>query len=177
MSKTITEKISAATIRSLVKESDRGCIILLSSMLEEKLERLHLSHVSINYTGEDKVEEFFKKTLLGAFGPLVSFSGKINMAYAYGLITHDEFCALNIVRKLRNEAAHCGFEFNLQDSGVQRLIAKMNVLEPSKHAKGMMIQFPKVSEVKRNIIVNCYSLRLFLSYSIAKKMDAVLNKK
>jgi len=45
-------------------------------------------------------------TMFSGYGPLASFSSKIDMAYSFGLITKSEAEDLHIIRKIRNECAH-----------------------------------------------------------------------
>ena len=58
-------------------------------------------------------------------GPMSTFFGKINLAYAFGLINREQHEALHVIRDLRNEAAHCIFDFNFRDSGVVTHLKKL----------------------------------------------------
>jgi DNA-binding MltR family transcriptional regulator len=81
---------------TLSAESDRACAILAGSFLDAVLES------GLNrYFVQD-----YKKELIGPFGPLGTFSSKIELCYAIGMIprcARDEF---NLIRKIRNEFAH-----------------------------------------------------------------------
>jgi DNA-binding MltR family transcriptional regulator len=87
-------------IRSeLEKESDRGCALVAAAYLENQITEL--------------LEGFFiqqsKKASGSLFdfnGPVGTFSSKIKMCLALGLIPKEISNALDLVRKIRNEFAH-----------------------------------------------------------------------
>jgi hypothetical protein len=80
-------------------ESDRASLILNGSMVERFLV-FHLNELmpSINRDERNAVFQFE--------GPLGSFSNRIRMAQALGIITRKTRRQLDIVRELRNVAAH-----------------------------------------------------------------------
>ena len=122
--KKISQGAPIASPKSLEAESDRGCTIVGSALLELLLARLHEMFIDNNLAGSKQPKEFFK-SLTDTYGPLNSFSGKIKLAFAYGLISHDEYEALNDLRDLRNEAAHRTIEFSFRNKGVAPLITKL----------------------------------------------------
>src|SRR3989442_6747227 len=65
-------------IRSLVKESDRGCVLLVVAHLDASLGTLHRTYIE----SIDSWPESFMNDLFGRFGPLGSFGGKIQLARA-----------------------------------------------------------------------------------------------
>ncbi|MCD6051399.1 MAG: Mannitol repressor, partial [Verrucomicrobia bacterium] len=82
--------------RSLFKESDRGAVLISATRLEEKLEQLHRAQITQKVAEPKKLlEELFRP-----YAPLSSFSAKIQLAHAYGLIDADDYADLNIVRKI-----------------------------------------------------------------------------
>jgi hypothetical protein len=82
----------------IATESDRGAALVAGEALNELLEALLLS-VFV----EDKVS---RKLLEGAGGALATFSARTCIAFALGLLSEDEHHDLNLVRKIRNGAAH-----------------------------------------------------------------------
>jgi mannitol operon repressor len=80
------------------KESDRGGALVGAALLDARLERLLLSHLVKGKGSEELVS--------GGNAPLGSFSARINVCLALGLITPPEQHELNLVRKIRNEFAH-----------------------------------------------------------------------
>jgi DNA-binding MltR family transcriptional regulator len=79
-------------------ESDRGAILVASSILENALEQLFRSVLV------DEVADALK--LFKAEGPLATFSARINMSRAFGLIPEVIARQLNLVRHIRNTCAH-----------------------------------------------------------------------
>jgi hypothetical protein len=55
----ISEEARGPTVRSLLKESDAGCIILAAAVLDHILERVHEAHVAANLTGVHPPNGFF----------------------------------------------------------------------------------------------------------------------
>lgn len=93
-------------IYSLTNESSRGAILIGTAKVEEYLEKL----ISSILPKEDKK---YKTRLLNYPGPISSFSSKIELSYAFRLIDKDLYDALNILRKIRNNAAHTSDKFEL----------------------------------------------------------------
>ena len=107
--------------RSLFKESDRGAVLISATRLEEKLELLHRAHIAQKVAEPKKIlEELFRP-----YAPLSSFSAKIQLAHAYGLIDADDYADLNIVRRIRNDAAHTSVEFSFEPTEVCQKITHL----------------------------------------------------
>jgi hypothetical protein len=102
-------------IRSFFKESDRGCMILVGAQLDGTLEKLHTTHISHLGGGEAIAKKLFQP-----YAPLGSFAGKIQLAYAYGLVGDTAYHDLELIRDLRNIAAH--YKFSFSDDPVIRLL-------------------------------------------------------
>src|ERR1043165_3620134 len=99
---------------SLLKESDRGSVVLVGTRLDDVLEELHTKHIQRTILPRQLTNEFSQQWFRG-FGPLASFSQKIKIAYAYGLIGCEIYQDLEVVRSLRNKAAHkLTFSFGAQ---------------------------------------------------------------
>ena len=81
-------------------ESDRGCVILAASLLEDELE----SHLLRRLVPKSKAtDELFARE---ARAPISAFSDKINLAFRVGLITKSERTIYHQLRELRNACAH-----------------------------------------------------------------------
>ena len=84
------------------QESDRGCVIFGTASLEDELESLLRAYSRKDPpTVKEVVDPLFK-----GYGPLSTFSGKIQVAYALGLISPHVYKTLNLIRRLRNSFAH-----------------------------------------------------------------------
>ena len=91
-------------------------------MVEEMLRNLHLATVRLNiWKKHELVQDIFGQP----YGPLANFGVLIDLGYAYQVITQEQFDALKALQKIRNEAAHCAFEFRLSDDGITPHIAKL----------------------------------------------------
>lgn len=84
--------------RSLDFETDRGCVLMATAYLDEKLKEL-LKHFLI----EDN-DSF--NSLFSGVGGLSTFSSRIELSYLLGLISPMVKRDLHIIRKIRNVFAH-----------------------------------------------------------------------
>lgn len=88
--------------QSLLKESDRAIGVLGGEFLSQELTDLIRS-----YCRQDAVIcKRFVEPLFVGFGPLSSFSARIQVAFALGIITDRNRIELDLVRKIRNDFAH-----------------------------------------------------------------------
>jgi len=100
----------------LRSESDRGCALVAASMLDSTL----ASVLRCFFIDEDKVVD----GLLDQGRPLATFSSRVDTARAIGLISHDLYADLHVVRRIRNAAAHfdgdspSGHEFRFLEQSV-----------------------------------------------------------
>ena len=79
-------------------ETDRGAALIGGAFLDEQLKEL-LQGFLVDDT--KRAEE-----MLGAMGPLGTFSSRILASYLLGLITSECYEDLQLVRKIRNHFAH-----------------------------------------------------------------------
>jgi len=82
----------------LNNESDRACALMAAAFLDDQLRQL----LEANLVQDKKV----LVRILDQRGPLATFSSRIDMAYAMGLIGKRTLLDLNLLRKIRNEFAH-----------------------------------------------------------------------
>ena len=89
------------------KETDRASVILASAMVERALGDLLRARLVPSPSAEDSVFD-------SAYGPLSTFSARIDVAYRIGLISLNLYRDLHIIRRIRNGFAHdihgCTFE-------------------------------------------------------------------
>jgi len=83
-------------------ESDRGCILIGASVLDDVLCDLLKKRLAKS----EHVAKQAMEPLFAGMGPLSSFSARIKLAYCLGLIGQWEFEDLERIRKIRNKAAH-----------------------------------------------------------------------
>ncbi len=88
--------------------SDRACALIAGAYLDHALEAILTTQML-------KIDATSRKNIFqGATAILPSFSSKIRMCHALGLISDDEKTHLNIIREIRNHFAHalgaCAFD-------------------------------------------------------------------
>jgi DNA-binding MltR family transcriptional regulator len=83
---------------SLNEETDRGCALMAAAYLADQLEVL-LRRTFVD--DRDVIDE-----LLRPLGPLGSFSGRIEICYALGLLPNQTRRDLHLIRKIRNDFGH-----------------------------------------------------------------------
>lgn len=87
-------------LKEFQDETDRGAALVGAVMIDDRLE-----HTLRGFMVESKISE---ELLEGAFAPLSSFSARIKMSYALGLINDYEFHNCELIRRIRNKFAHEG---------------------------------------------------------------------
>lgn len=95
---------------ALSQETDRGCALMAASYLDQELRSLIYSNLA-----EDKDIE---KQLFEGNGALATFSSRIAMAYAMGLISPAVRRDLNLVRKIRNIFGHDAKPIDFTDPAI-----------------------------------------------------------
>lgn len=83
---------------TLKPETDRGCALVSTAYLDSRLENLLRDFFVPNSQVSDE--------LLGQAKPIGTFSSRIDLSYALGLIGHQERRDLHLIRKIRNEFGH-----------------------------------------------------------------------
>ena len=101
-------ELNSDMIYKLSNESERGAVLIGTSKIEEYLE-LFVKKILPNDSKK------YQKKLLQYPGPLSSFSSKIELLYAFRYINHQFYVSLNILRSIRNNAAHSYIDFDLEE--------------------------------------------------------------
>ena len=86
-------------VASANKESDRGCALILSANLDNRLSEL-LRNLCVKEPPKSQKDLFSKSNFPS------TFSSRIDMCYALGQIGEEEYRDMNLIRKIRNEFAH-----------------------------------------------------------------------
>jgi len=110
-------------LKEFQDESDRGASIMAASMLDEKLKT-----ILYNFLIDCKQT----KGLLDGYGaPIGTFSSRLNLAFALGLISEYEFDDCNTIRKIRNDFAHkFELDFSFENQKINSLCLKLNAPTP-----------------------------------------------
>lgn len=110
--------------RSLIHESDRGCILIGVALLDEAL----VENLRLAFRKDPAVQKKFIDPLFESNGPLNSFSNRISLAYALGLISADVRDDLNTLRRLRNEVAHLYGPTSFQEHGIRSRVSSLRMV-------------------------------------------------
>lgn len=124
--------------------SDRACVIVSASIIDEILEELLKSHLL-----DDSKSD---KEIFSGFGPLSSFSAKIKLSYRLGLISNDEYKKIEIFRSIRNIFAHeiqnCTLDSEKIRNKVNNLIVNKELLPalfiPVPKYDGQEVPLPEI---------------------------------
>jgi hypothetical protein len=106
-------------------ESDRGCALIAGALAENSLQRmLGLKLIPL---GKEKTDDLF-----GANGPLGTFSSKVKIAFAFGLIDNKLRDDLDRVREIRNAFAHSMVAITFAARAVSKACAGFKNAFPSE---------------------------------------------
>ncbi|WP_292656181.1 MltR family transcriptional regulator, partial [Nitratifractor sp.] len=108
-------------VNELEKESDRGCALVAAAYLENEITALLLGFFVEQ--GKSATKELFDFN-----GPLGTFSSKIKIAFALGLISKETQISLDVIRRIRNDFAHLQDPLNFD---VKEILQKIDNLLPS----------------------------------------------
>src|SRR3979490_3238118 len=95
-----TQEQISAFLKEVKSQTDRGAAIIAAAVLDDLLEQVILARLIA--LGSERRDTLFDKT--GA--PLTSFSAKIEMSFALGVISNEARLALHLIRDVRNAFAH-----------------------------------------------------------------------
>lgn len=95
---------------SLSKETDRGCALMAGAFLDDQLQRLLRKALVDDKSAVDILFDFSSS--------LGTFSGRIKMCYALGLIPKDAMRDLDLIRKIRNDFGHDAKPLDFADSKI-----------------------------------------------------------
>ncbi len=133
----------------LSKESDRGCALVASAYLENELtELLSCFFVELDRKREKAVWDFT--------GPVGTFSSKIKLAFALGLISDELEKSLDNVRDIRNKFAHLQEPLTFDSDQIKSRV--LNILPTSSI---------KESDIRNNFILKMQSIVALMHLLIA----------
>jgi hypothetical protein len=110
--------------KSLEAESDRGCVLVVSALVENALEDQISARLIRKIAKDDELMSHSTNS------PISTFSAKINLAYRLGIIPAYERKIYHQLRELRNTCAH---QIDQQDFGKLHFKDRIkNIIEESK---------------------------------------------
>lgn len=112
-------------------ESERGAILvsaeILNNHLKELLSILVVQKDSLVWKTEDKnicdFKENNNKQIWSGSGALGSFLQKIQIAWAFGLISKKTYTSIECIRQARNEFAHSSTKMSLTDPKIKQILS------------------------------------------------------
>lgn len=139
-------------IDHLDNESDRGVILIIGAMLDELLAEMLMNVLDPTVSGA---------LVSGSTSPLGSFSARSKISLAIGLIDAQDYKDINIIRKVRNAAAHFdgkqGFNTGFKSQSVIALCEKLsqNVLRKNASVRQQFIFSAKTTcgSIMRKVII------------------------
>jgi DNA-binding MltR family transcriptional regulator len=103
------EDVFRTVLTTLAAESDRGAVLIGAEIVNDHLTELF----------REKASSSASNTVLNRLikypGPLSSFSAKADMALVFGFLGESTHQSINVLRRIRNDAAHSQSEFSLLD--------------------------------------------------------------
>lgn len=157
---------------SLKSESDRGCVLVVASLIENILEEQIVARLSPKI---GKSDELLSKASNSAIS---SFSSKINLAYRLGLIPLSERAIYHQLRELRNVCAHHveqqNFEQNHFKDRTKNIISESSIIWEIFKEKVVITANKEIKSVEDyvNSIGWRTAFQLFFSLIIAFKKPA-----
>ena len=124
------------------KENDRSAAIIGAAFLDE-----HLKQLLANFMVDDPYEV---KELLSGESPLGSFGARIRAAYCLGLISHEYFESLKLIKDVRNAFAHQLHGRTFDDNDVAAACKKIQSLQP---IRSRFTQTPRQMFVNSAILI------------------------
>jgi mannitol operon repressor len=115
-------KYFSGFLKEFQSETDRGAALVGAALIDTRLERLLCSHLA--------VADIAKDLVVGNNAPLGTFSARIKMSYALGLITELEFAEVEIIRKIRNEFAHALHGLTFENQKLSALCRNLKANTP-----------------------------------------------
>ena len=108
----------AAFTQELQRETDRGLPLVAAALIDELL-----AGSLRNFFVQDRSGE---KLLDGATAPMGTFSARLQLCYALGLIDDYEKSEIDLIRKIRNHFAHARHGLSFADASINGLCTSLS---------------------------------------------------
>jgi DNA-binding MltR family transcriptional regulator len=104
-------------------ETDRGCALLAASILDFELSIL----LQKSFVSNNKVN----KKILSISGPLGTFSSRIDICYALGHFSKEDYNKMHTIREIRNKFGHSMEALNFDIPSISQQIKSIAITRPS----------------------------------------------
>jgi len=140
-------------------QDDRAMVLSLSTFIEDTLGRLLIAYFRDCKATKELVEGFS--------APLGTFGSRTKAAYAFGLVTEEQYKDMEILRKVRNQFAHNWEGVSLSRNDIQALIGQLS---------GYTVDHKEIKGGNREKMLGtlstcCMELQIFLGRLINKKAE------
>jgi DNA-binding MltR family transcriptional regulator len=140
-------------------QDDRAMVLSLSTFIEDTLGRLLIAYFKDCKATKELVEGFS--------APLGTFGSRTKAAYAFGLVTEEQYKDMEILRKVRNQFAHNWEGVSLSRNDIQALIGQLS---------GYTVDHKEIMGGNREKVLStlstcCMELQIFLGRLINKKAE------
>jgi hypothetical protein len=106
-----------AMFRSLARLTHAAYTLWICSFVGERLQNALTQKMR-------PISNNFQERIFENYGPLSSFSSRIDLAYAFSILDDETFGDLKVIREIRNEFAHPKSVFHLYDEPIAKIIRK-----------------------------------------------------
>jgi hypothetical protein len=127
------------------RESDRAAAVLGAAYLDARLEALLRAKLVA-------VPKFVEELLTGQ-GGLASFSARISVCYAVGLISLNAAEDLHTIRRIRNDFAHKSHGVSFDTPSIRNRVDSLRILGALKTSDGSGVPLPPEPRKRFNLAV------------------------
>jgi Mannitol repressor len=135
----------AQFLEEFQRETDRAAAVLGAAYLDNRLDLLLRSKFVA-------VPKFVDDLLTGLGGPS-SFSARIRIAYAIGLISRRAADDLHSIRRIRNDFAHRPNGLSFETPQIESRVANFNILRAPRDESGTLMELPTEPRRRSNVAV------------------------
>jgi DNA-binding MltR family transcriptional regulator len=114
--------------KSLLERTDSGFTLMGAAILDEALQKLLLTFMPT-------ISNSLALRLFDDYGPLNSFSAKIDISRALGLIDLDTYTDLKAIKAIRNAFAHPKDEWSFNSPEIEKLAKALKAYRPGSNVR------------------------------------------
>jgi hypothetical protein len=142
--------LATISVIALQTQTHAGEAIYGAALVESELERMLLTYMPT-------VSNNLARRLFDGFGPLNTFSAKIDLSRALGLINADTYRDLCAVQAIRNAYAHPRERLHFQSAKIQELAKAFKEWRPNCDARELydtvVVNLIAVLDMKTNSLI------------------------
>lgn len=157
----------------LYEESDRGCVLVSASILDDTLDILLKQILKRKKLSNNKIKDITNFT-----GPLGTFSSRIVMSYVFSVISCELYENLEIIRRIRNDFAH---GYDRTDFSQSELEEKVRSMKSTKYPieEDLLRVYPEYTPEVKSVMVQDKEFpigRIIFSLHVSGMLAEILAK-